>query len=146
VHTVLLQLDQDEELRLTDDRKGNAIISQPYRPDAVVALPDRSLGELIGEELRRLDSDEPYSEALEAATGVTGLADHPGTREHVWFDPMRPAEEAGAPESDPEGTAGTEAPTVPADSRESDEVAEAGEHDAGEHGADQPDADRAVTG
>jgi glucose-6-phosphate dehydrogenase assembly protein OpcA len=134
VHGVVLQLDQDEELRLHDDRKGNALISQPYRPDAVVALTDRSLGELIGEELRRLDSDEPYSEALEAATGVTGLADHPAIREYVWFDPMRQAKE-------PSAKAAAEAPTVPADSADDDEVAEAGEHDP-----DQPDADRAVTG
>ena len=83
----MLTLDQDEELRLQDDRKGSAIITQPYRPDAVVALPDRTLGELIGEELRRLDSDEPYREALEEATGVTGLAERSPVREHVWFDP-----------------------------------------------------------
>ncbi|MCW2696323.1 MAG: opcA [Modestobacter sp.] len=138
VNGVLLQLDQGEELRLQDDRKGSAIISQPYRPDALVALPDRSLGELIGEELRRLDSDEPYSEALEAATGVTGLAGHPATREHVWFDPMRPAEE---PAAEPRSAAGAAAPAVPADSADDDEVAEAGEHDA-----DQPDADQAIPG
>jgi glucose-6-phosphate dehydrogenase assembly protein OpcA len=95
VDSVLLRLDQDEEVRLQDDRKGNAVISQPYRPDAIVALPDRSLGDLIGEELRRLDADEPYSEALEAATGVSGLATRPGDREHVWFDPMRPAARHG---------------------------------------------------
>jgi hypothetical protein len=126
---VVLKLDQDEELRLQDDRKGSAIITQPYRPDAVVALPDRSLGELIGEELRRLDSDEPYSEALQAATGVYGLAGHPATREHVWFDPMRPATQPAQPE--------TPAPTVPADSVEDDEVAVNGEHD---DAADDPAA------
>ena len=99
---VVLQLDQDEELRLQDDRKGSARITQPYRPEAIVALPERSLGELIGEELRRLDSDEPYSEALEAVTGVTGLAGRPATREHVWFDPMRKAKRsAHQPKADP---------------------------------------------
>ena len=50
------------------------------------------LGDLLSEELRRLDTDEPYREALEAATGVTGLADRSPMREHVWFDP---AEENG---------------------------------------------------
>jgi glucose-6-phosphate dehydrogenase assembly protein OpcA len=127
---VVLQLDQDEELRLQDDRKGSALIAQPYRPEAIVALPQRSLGELIGEELRRLDSDEPYSEALEAVTGVTGLAGRPATREHVWFDPMRPAKRPAQPE--------TPAPTVPADSEDADEVAENGEHDES--------AEQAVTG
>jgi glucose-6-phosphate dehydrogenase assembly protein OpcA len=87
VNSVVLQLDQDEEVRIEADRRGGAVISQPFRPDATVALPERSLGDLLSEELRRLDDDEPYSDALEAATGVTGLADHSPMREHVWFDP-----------------------------------------------------------
>ena len=87
VDSVVLQLDQDEEVQLHADRRGGAVISQPYRPDATVALPERALGDLLSEELRRLDTDEPYREALEAATGVTGLADHSPVREHIWFDP-----------------------------------------------------------
>ncbi|MCW2700339.1 MAG: opcA [Blastococcus sp.] len=87
VQSVVLQLDQDEEVRVEADRRGGAVISQPFRPDASVALPERPLGDLLSEELRRLDDDEPYSDALEAATRVTGLADHSPVREHVWFDP-----------------------------------------------------------
>jgi glucose-6-phosphate dehydrogenase assembly protein OpcA len=87
VDSVVLQLDQKEEVRIHADRKGGATISQPFRPDATVALPERPLGDLLSEELRRLDSDEPYQEALEAATGVTGLAERSPVREHVWFDP-----------------------------------------------------------
>ena len=87
VDSVVLQLDQKEEVRIHADRKGGATISQPFRPDATVALPERGLGDLLSEELRRLDNDEPYREALEAATGVTGLAEHSPVREHVWFDP-----------------------------------------------------------
>ena len=87
VDSVVLQLDQKEEVRIHADRKGGATISQPFRPDATVALPDRALGDLLSEELRRLDSDEPYREALEAATGVTGLAERSPVREHIWFDP-----------------------------------------------------------
>jgi glucose-6-phosphate dehydrogenase assembly protein OpcA len=123
IETVVLSLDEDEEVRLTDDRKGGAVISQPYRPDATVALPKRTLGELIGEEMKRLDSDEPYREALEAATGVTGLADRSPVREHHWFDPMRPP----APL----------APTVPADSQDDDEVAQTGTGDD-DGGDDEP--------
>ena len=93
VLSVVLQLDQDEEVRVEADRRGSAVISQPFRPDATVALPERPLGDLLSEELRRLDDDEPYSEALEAATGVTGLAERSPVREHVWFDPA----EAPAP-------------------------------------------------
>ena len=38
IDTVVLQLDQDEEVRLQDDRKGGALIDQPFRPESVVAL------------------------------------------------------------------------------------------------------------
>jgi hypothetical protein len=92
VDSVVLTLDQDEEVAIHADRRGGAVISQPNRPDATVALPERVLGDLLSEELRRLDRDEPYSDALEAATGVTGLAGRSAEREHVWFDP---AEENG---------------------------------------------------
>jgi glucose-6-phosphate dehydrogenase assembly protein OpcA len=87
VESVVLSLDQDEEVQIHADRKGGAVISQPYRPDATVALPERVLGDLLSEELRRLDRDEPYCDALEAATGVSGLASRSPEREHIWFDP-----------------------------------------------------------
>jgi glucose-6-phosphate dehydrogenase assembly protein OpcA len=87
VESVVLTLDQKEEVRITADRRGGAVLTQPLRPDATVPLPERALGDLLSEELRRLDPDEPYSDALEAATGVTGLAERSPTREHVWFDP-----------------------------------------------------------
>jgi glucose-6-phosphate dehydrogenase assembly protein OpcA len=96
VDSVVLQLDQDEEVQLHADRRGGAVISQPYRPDATVALPERVLGDLLNEELRRLDTDEPYRDSLEAATGVTGLADRPATREYVWFDPAEAENGDGA--------------------------------------------------
>ncbi|GAA4754225.1 hypothetical protein GCM10023328_42020 [Modestobacter marinus] len=139
IDSVELRLDQDEVVRVQDDRKGGAVINQPFRPEAIVALPDRSLGELIGEELRRLDSDEPYSEALEAVTGAAGLSDRPACRDHVWYDPMRPQQTSepangnggGTPPSaSPAASAATPAPTVPADSADADEVAESGEHDS----------------
>lgn len=98
VDSVVLDLDQNETVELHADRKGGAVVSQPFRADATVALPDRALGDLLSEELRRLDTDEPYRDALEAATGVDGLADRSPTREHVWFDPAeadgRPARKA----------------------------------------------------
>ena len=65
------------------------MIAQPFRPDTTVSVPDRPLGDLLGEELRRLDPDQPYSEALSAATGVSGLAERSPVREYVWVDPMQ---------------------------------------------------------
>ena len=87
VEAVFLQLDEGEEVRITADHRAGAVISQPNRPDGTVALPARSLGDLLSEELRRLDPDEPYSDALEAATGLAGLTERSPEREHVWFDP-----------------------------------------------------------
>jgi glucose-6-phosphate dehydrogenase assembly protein OpcA len=121
VSSVVLQLDQDEEVRVTADRRGGAVIAQPYRPEAMVALPDRQLGDLVGEELRRLDPDEPYAEALAATTGVHGLTDRSPVREHVWFDP-----------AEVKGGDGDPLPTVPLDSVGAEEVAEHGEHDSEE--------------
>jgi glucose-6-phosphate dehydrogenase assembly protein OpcA len=128
VDAVLLQLDQDEEVAVRADRRGGAVLTQPYRPDAAVPLPDRPLGDLLGEELRRLDPDEPYAEALEAATGSSGLSARSGVREHVWFDPARPEDD----DDSLDGSAGAAAPTVPGDSEGSDEVARDGERDAAE--------------
>ena len=87
VDTVVLSLDDDEVVQVQADRRGGAVVTQSDRPDTAVALPDRTLGDLVGEELRRLDRDEPFEEALEAATGVTGLAARSPVREHVWWDP-----------------------------------------------------------
>jgi glucose-6-phosphate dehydrogenase assembly protein OpcA len=87
VEAVTLRLDQDEELEVRADHRGGAVISQPYRPESTLALPERPLGDLLSEELRRLDPDEPYSEALEATTGLSGLSERAKVREHVWFDP-----------------------------------------------------------
>jgi hypothetical protein len=55
-------------------------------------LERRELGDLLAEELRRLDADETYAAALSAATGVQGLSDRSGTRSHVWHDPTEAAE------------------------------------------------------
>ena len=97
VESVVLSLDQKEEVRINADRHGAAVISQPFRPDATAALPERALGDLLSEELRRLDPDEPYSDSLEAATGLTGLAERSPNREHVWFDPAEENGNGGRP-------------------------------------------------
>jgi hypothetical protein len=139
IDTVVLELDQDEEVRVQEDRKGGAVVQQPFRPEAIVALPARTLGELIGEELRRLDPDEPYSEALEAVTGVGGLADRSACRDHVWYDPMRP-DQSEEP-ADGDGPAAAQpAPTVPDTPGDTDEVALSGEHDSPADDSDEQDA------
>jgi glucose-6-phosphate dehydrogenase assembly protein OpcA len=74
----------------TDGR--TAVVSRTGQPDRSLPLPRRELGDLLTEELRRLDADDIYREALEATTGTSGLASRPGKRVHVWQDP---AEESG---------------------------------------------------
>jgi glucose-6-phosphate dehydrogenase assembly protein OpcA len=147
IDTVVLKLDQDEEVRLQEDRKGGAVVQQPFRPEAIVALPARTLGELIGEELRRLDPDEPYSEALESVTGVNGLADRPACRDYIWYDPMRPgqSEEPANGDGPTTGSASAEpAPTVPDTPGDTDEIAESGEHDSPADDSDEQDVVQAA--
>ena len=55
------------DIRVPRPSGGLATFSSPGRPDRPVALPRRSLPELLGEELRRLDEDEVYA-ADRAAT------------------------------------------------------------------------------
>ena len=50
-------------------------------------LPRRQLGDLLAEELRRMDPDFVYADALGAMAGLDGLAKRPSTRHHVWRDP-----------------------------------------------------------
>jgi glucose-6-phosphate dehydrogenase assembly protein OpcA len=64
-----------------------ATLNRTGEPTRQLPLSRRALGDLLAEELRRLDADEVYAEALSAATGVTGLSDRPATRQHVWRDP-----------------------------------------------------------
>ena len=65
-------------------------------------LTQRELGDSLAEELRRLDPDQPYAEALAAATGQKGLSSRSAQRRHVWVDPAQ--EQAAEPDSpDDEG-------------------------------------------
>jgi glucose-6-phosphate dehydrogenase assembly protein OpcA len=78
----------------------SAVLSRTDQPDSEVALPQRELGELLAEELRRLDADQPYAEALGVATGVPGLVDRPDEpRTLIWVDPMQSSSPPVAAES-----------------------------------------------
>ena len=84
----------------TEREEGVPYVVKLDRPDGITAtlsrgdesqrqlpLPRRELGDLLAEELRRMDPDFVYAEALGAFAGVEGLADRPSTRHHVWRDP-----------------------------------------------------------
>ncbi|WP_061962062.1 glucose-6-phosphate dehydrogenase assembly protein OpcA [Demequina flava] len=52
------------EISISRPDQENATLSQPGQPDHTMALPPRSLGDCLAEELRRLDDDPVYGGAL----------------------------------------------------------------------------------
>ncbi len=77
----------DDEVRIARTDGRTAILSRSGQPDRAMPLPRRELGDLLAEELRRLDADETYAESLGASVGLSGLADQAAVRTHVWQDP-----------------------------------------------------------
>jgi glucose-6-phosphate dehydrogenase assembly protein OpcA len=86
VQGVTLRLASGEDLRITRDN-GMATLQGSGMADRSLPLPRRQLGDQLAEELRHLGADDAYSAALECATGVTGLAQRPPARVHIWHDP-----------------------------------------------------------
>ena len=82
------------ELRIARADDRTAVLTRPGTPDRTLPLAPREVGDLLAEELRRLDPDETYAEALAAATGTSGLSARSRTRTHIWHDPV----EAGSPD------------------------------------------------
>ncbi|WP_229400077.1 glucose-6-phosphate dehydrogenase assembly protein OpcA [Micromonospora okii] len=64
-----------------------ATFQRTGQTDRQLPLVRRPLGDELAEELRRLDADQVYAEALGAVAGVDGLDARPGQRVHVWKDP-----------------------------------------------------------
>src|SRR4051795_4708386 len=89
VSEVVVDLDGGGTVRLSRKDATTVVLERAEQPDSEVSLPQRELGDLLAEERRRLDADQPYADALGVAAGVTGLADTPDEpRTHVWLDPM----------------------------------------------------------
>jgi len=63
------------------------LMRRPGQKDTIQPFPQRTTGDMLAEELRRLDADEPYAEALGAVSGLTDLAGRPAVRSHIWVDP-----------------------------------------------------------
>jgi len=82
--------------RLRIDRPDGylATLSRPGITDRQLPLKRRDLGELLAEELRRLDADQPYADALSVVTGEKGLDSRSPKRTLVWKDPARAARKA----------------------------------------------------
>ena len=84
--------DGSGEVRIRRDEGRTALLSRTGQPDRRMPLEPRELGDLLAEELRRLDADETYARALAHATGITDLPEHPVKRSHVWHDPTEAAD------------------------------------------------------
>lgn len=78
---------EDGGLRISRPDGRLAVFSRTGQPDRALPLLRRELGDLLAEEVRRLDADEVYAAALAGATGVAGLDARPARRRHVWRDP-----------------------------------------------------------
>ena len=78
---------EEGEVRISRDDGRTALLSRTGQPDRRMPLEPRELGDLLAEELRRLDADETYALALAHATGVPDLSQAPVKRSHVWHDP-----------------------------------------------------------
>ncbi len=81
------------EVRLARGDDGVVRLSHTDQPDRTLPLPARELGDLLAEELQRLDADEIYADALGALAGESGLSERPPGRTHVWLDPAEPGAE-----------------------------------------------------
>lgn len=73
---------------LHNDEPGTVKLTRTGVGDRILPLVRRRLGEYLAEELRRLDPDQTYGEALQAATETEGLNQRPSTRTHNWHDPV----------------------------------------------------------
>jgi glucose-6-phosphate dehydrogenase assembly protein OpcA len=83
---------EEGEVRVSRSNGRTALLSRTGQPDRRMPLEPRELGDLLAEELRRLDADETYARALSVASGVGDLDQRPGHRTHVWHDPTEAAE------------------------------------------------------
>lgn len=87
------------ELVISRLDERSAVIKRADQAERVMPLAARDLGDLLAEDVRRLDADEVYAEALSAWTGVTGLGSRASTREHIWHDPATGSEQKPAKKS-----------------------------------------------
>ncbi|MEV1287500.1 glucose-6-phosphate dehydrogenase assembly protein OpcA [Micromonospora sp. NPDC049679] len=106
MRSVELRCANGDHVLLTREN-GSAIFNRSGQLERHLPLVRRPLGEELAEELRRLDADQVYSEALGAMAGVHGLESRPAQRVHVWRDPVtaRRAESAMGAHAGPGGSA-----------------------------------------
>ncbi len=78
---------EEGEVRISRLDSTTALLQRTGQPDRTMPLEPVGLGDLLAEELRRLDADDTYASALAAATGAPRRSTAPRT--HVWHDPTQ---------------------------------------------------------
>jgi glucose-6-phosphate dehydrogenase assembly protein OpcA len=86
LRTVELGCENGDTIVLTREN-GTATFTRTGQHERHLPLIRRPLGDELAEELRRLDSDQIYAEALGTVFDLPDLEDRPTTRVHVWSDP-----------------------------------------------------------
>jgi glucose-6-phosphate dehydrogenase assembly protein OpcA len=86
ITAVSLEFADDREVLMTNEGY-KLLMRRPGQADTIQPFPQRTTGDMLAEELRRLDADDTYAQALGAVSGLTGLGDRPSVRTHIWHDP-----------------------------------------------------------
>ena len=73
IGSVAFTLDNDHEIAIDRDKAGTTVLRRTGFPDRTQTINGRTLGELLAEELRHLDPDQPYQAALGTCTGEQKL-------------------------------------------------------------------------
>ncbi len=101
IQEVAFELSEDgssSQLSIKRRDERSAVIKRADQADRVMPLTPRDLGDLLAEDVRRLDADEVFAEALSSWTGVKNLSRRSPKREHIWHDPMSGTSSADAAE------------------------------------------------
>jgi glucose-6-phosphate dehydrogenase assembly protein OpcA len=86
--TVVMRDSDGKDITITIERPDGqtATLTRGEEPSRALPLPRRETGELLAEELRRMDPDLVYADALSLATS-TDVDRNPRSRVLVWRDP-----------------------------------------------------------
>jgi glucose-6-phosphate dehydrogenase assembly protein OpcA len=91
--SVTVEFEDGRTVQMTNEGY-KLLMRRPGQLDTLQPFPQRTTGDMLAEELRRLDADQPYGEALGAVSGLTGLNDRSSVRTHIWHDPALAQQEA----------------------------------------------------
>ncbi len=86
ISSVCIELDGGRRIEMRNDGY-KLVLTRPEQMDSIAPFPPRTTGDVLAEELRRLDPDETYAAALGAVFGQSALNERAAVRTHIWHDP-----------------------------------------------------------